>query len=193
MGRAAPRPCQHGDGSDGNSARSTGKVTGSDNAEACCTRASRFRWCQFFGAWWSFLIFGWNSPDWVLNFWACVRIGAIPVLGNHFRPTEGPKVRIHLPPAASSANPGSRSVVGAAPEMPSPAARGARCQPEQTLNARTGSRFWQRPIRENGQSEDGLRVIAEALDHVAQTGIVYYEAELHRLGLAKSPLRDIPG
>jgi acyl-CoA synthetase (AMP-forming)/AMP-acid ligase II len=28
------------------------------------------------------LIFGWNSPDWILNFWACVRIGAIPVLGN---------------------------------------------------------------------------------------------------------------
>ena len=101
MGRAAPRPCQHSDGSDGNSGRSTGKVTGSDNAEACCTRASRFRWYQFFGAWWSFLIFGWNSPDWVLNFWACVRIGAIPVLGNHFRPTEGPKVRIHLAPAAS--------------------------------------------------------------------------------------------
>jgi predicted ATPase len=35
--------------------------------------------------------------------------------------------------------------------------------------------------RENGQSEEGLRVIAEALDHVAQTGTVYYEAELHRL------------
>jgi predicted ATPase len=28
---------------------------------------------------------------------------------------------------------------------------------------------------------EGLRSIAEALDHVAQTGIVYYEAELHRL------------
>jgi acyl-CoA synthetase (AMP-forming)/AMP-acid ligase II len=28
------------------------------------------------------LIFGWNSPDYVLNFWACLRIGAIPVLGN---------------------------------------------------------------------------------------------------------------
>jgi acyl-CoA synthetase (AMP-forming)/AMP-acid ligase II len=28
------------------------------------------------------LILGWNSPDWVVNFWACLRIGAIPVLGN---------------------------------------------------------------------------------------------------------------
>jgi acyl-CoA synthetase (AMP-forming)/AMP-acid ligase II len=28
------------------------------------------------------LLLGWNSPDWVLNFWACVQIGAIPVLGN---------------------------------------------------------------------------------------------------------------
>ena len=28
------------------------------------------------------LIFGWNGPDWVLNFWACVQIGAVPVLGN---------------------------------------------------------------------------------------------------------------
>ena len=35
--------------------------------------------------------------------------------------------------------------------------------------------------RDTGQPEEGLRVIAEALDHVAETGIVYYEAELHRL------------
>jgi predicted ATPase len=35
--------------------------------------------------------------------------------------------------------------------------------------------------RDTGQTEDGLRVIAEAFDHVAQTGIVYYEPELRRL------------
>jgi class 3 adenylate cyclase/predicted ATPase len=35
--------------------------------------------------------------------------------------------------------------------------------------------------RATGRTEEGLRVIAEALDHVAQTGIVYYEPELHRL------------
>jgi class 3 adenylate cyclase/predicted ATPase len=35
--------------------------------------------------------------------------------------------------------------------------------------------------RDTGQPEEGLYPIAEALDHVAQTGIVYYEAELHRL------------
>jgi len=34
---------------------------------------------------------------------------------------------------------------------------------------------------DTGQAEEGLRVVAEALDHVAQTGIVYYEAELRRL------------
>jgi predicted ATPase len=34
---------------------------------------------------------------------------------------------------------------------------------------------------DTGQAEEGLRAIAEALGHVAQTGIVYYEAELHRL------------
>jgi tetratricopeptide (TPR) repeat protein len=32
-----------------------------------------------------------------------------------------------------------------------------------------------------GRTEEGLRVVAEALDHVAQTGIVYYEPELWRL------------
>jgi class 3 adenylate cyclase/predicted ATPase len=32
-----------------------------------------------------------------------------------------------------------------------------------------------------GQAEEGMRVVAEALDHVARTGIVYYEPELHRL------------
>jgi predicted ATPase len=35
--------------------------------------------------------------------------------------------------------------------------------------------------RDTGETEEGLRVVAEALDHVAQTGIVYYEPELHRL------------
>jgi len=27
-------------------------------------------------------IIGWNSPDWVVNFWACVGVGAIPVVAN---------------------------------------------------------------------------------------------------------------
>jgi acyl-CoA synthetase (AMP-forming)/AMP-acid ligase II len=27
-------------------------------------------------------LLGWNGPDWILNFWACLRIGAIPVLAN---------------------------------------------------------------------------------------------------------------
>jgi predicted ATPase len=35
--------------------------------------------------------------------------------------------------------------------------------------------------RDIGQTEEGLRVIAEAFDHVAQTGIVFYEPELRRL------------
>jgi class 3 adenylate cyclase/predicted ATPase len=34
---------------------------------------------------------------------------------------------------------------------------------------------------ETGQPEEAWRVIREALDHVAKTGIVYYEPELHRL------------
>jgi acyl-CoA synthetase (AMP-forming)/AMP-acid ligase II len=28
------------------------------------------------------LLLGWNSPDWVINFWACLQMGAVPVLGN---------------------------------------------------------------------------------------------------------------
>jgi predicted ATPase len=35
--------------------------------------------------------------------------------------------------------------------------------------------------RDCGQPALGLRLVAEALDHVAQTGVVYYEAELHRM------------
>jgi acyl-CoA synthetase (AMP-forming)/AMP-acid ligase II len=27
-------------------------------------------------------ILGWNSPEWIANFWACVSIGAVPVLAN---------------------------------------------------------------------------------------------------------------
>jgi hypothetical protein len=35
--------------------------------------------------------------------------------------------------------------------------------------------------RDTRQLEEGLHTIAEALDQVAQTGIVYYKPELHRL------------
>jgi predicted ATPase len=35
--------------------------------------------------------------------------------------------------------------------------------------------------RDTGRPVEGLHSIAEALDHVAQTGLVYYQAELHRL------------
>ncbi|MFE3828486.1 class I adenylate-forming enzyme family protein [Streptomyces sp. NPDC059092] len=28
------------------------------------------------------LLLGWNSPDWITNFWASVTVGAVPVLGN---------------------------------------------------------------------------------------------------------------
>ncbi len=28
------------------------------------------------------MLLGWNSPDWVMNFWACLQLGAIPVLAN---------------------------------------------------------------------------------------------------------------
>jgi predicted ATPase len=35
--------------------------------------------------------------------------------------------------------------------------------------------------RDTGRPEEGLRAVSEALNHVAQTGIVYYEAEHHRL------------
>lgn len=27
-------------------------------------------------------ILGWNSPEWIINFWACLQMGAIPVLAN---------------------------------------------------------------------------------------------------------------
>jgi acyl-CoA synthetase (AMP-forming)/AMP-acid ligase II len=28
------------------------------------------------------LLLGWNSPEWIINFWACVAVGAVPVLAN---------------------------------------------------------------------------------------------------------------
>ncbi|MBO3680428.1 class I adenylate-forming enzyme family protein [Streptomyces sp. NEAU-YJ-81] len=28
------------------------------------------------------LLLGFNSPEWIINFWACVTVGAVPVLGN---------------------------------------------------------------------------------------------------------------
>jgi len=45
--------------------------------------------------------------------------------------------------------------------------------------------------RDTGRPAEALRLVAEALDHVAQTGVVYYEAELHRLH-AELQLRVAP-
>src|SRR5438132_1263764 len=28
------------------------------------------------------LILGWNTPEWIINFWACLQVGAVPVLAN---------------------------------------------------------------------------------------------------------------
>ncbi|MER5913957.1 class I adenylate-forming enzyme family protein [Streptomyces sp. NPDC001982] len=28
------------------------------------------------------LLLGWNSPEWIINFWACATVGAVPVLAN---------------------------------------------------------------------------------------------------------------
>ncbi|MCT9137572.1 class I adenylate-forming enzyme family protein [Streptomyces violarus] len=28
------------------------------------------------------LLLGWNSPEWIINFWACAAVGAVPVLAN---------------------------------------------------------------------------------------------------------------
>ena len=28
------------------------------------------------------LLLGWNSPEWIINFWACASVGAVPVLAN---------------------------------------------------------------------------------------------------------------
>jgi adenylate cyclase len=46
--------------------------------------------------------------------------------------------------------------------------------------------------RATGQPEKGLRVITQARDHVAQTGIVYDEPELHRLEGELRLRRDKP-
>src|ERR1700722_9830960 len=29
-------------------------------------------------------ILGWNSPEWIFNCWACLRLGAVPVLTNNW-------------------------------------------------------------------------------------------------------------
>ncbi len=49
-------------------------------------RASAVKACQFTGigvrAGDRVLLLGWNSPEWIVNFWASIQIGAVPVLGN---------------------------------------------------------------------------------------------------------------
>lgn len=65
------------------------------------------------------LIIGWNSADYVANFWACVRLSAVPVLGNAWWSGEELALAINLiRPALTLADP------RAAGRLPSDAALG---------------------------------------------------------------------
>ena len=73
-------------------------------------------------------LLGWNGPDWVVNVWASLWLGAVPVLVNswwstreieHARPPARPEARVGLPRAGWSAphRTSSRSSAGQASAM----------------------------------------------------------------------------
>ena len=65
-------------------------------------------------------ILGWNSPEWVVNFWACLCAGAVPVLANTWwSAAEVAKGLAALQPALTLAD------APAAAKMPA----GSRCGP----------------------------------------------------------------
>ena len=65
-------------------------------------------------------ILGWNSPEWVVNFWACLCAGAVPVLANTWwSAAEVAKGLAALEPALTLAD------APAAAKMPA----GSRCGP----------------------------------------------------------------
>jgi len=46
------------------------------------TRKAEYLRSRGLGAGDRVLMLGWNSPDWIINFWACQQIGAVPALAN---------------------------------------------------------------------------------------------------------------
>jgi acyl-CoA synthetase (AMP-forming)/AMP-acid ligase II len=57
------------------------EVTFADLRRGVTAKAAQLRAVGLQPGEYVFLI-GWNSPDWVINFWACLEVGAVPVLAN---------------------------------------------------------------------------------------------------------------
>ncbi|MFC5833959.1 class I adenylate-forming enzyme family protein [Nonomuraea insulae] len=61
------------------------------------------------------LLLGWNSPEWIVNFWACVMVGAVPVLANAWWGTAelaGASSALHLKLALADARGSTNLPVG---------------------------------------------------------------------------------
>jgi acyl-CoA synthetase (AMP-forming)/AMP-acid ligase II len=68
------------------------------------------------------LLLGWNSPDWVVNFWACHLLGAVPALANAWWSAAeiGGAIELLQPTIVLADEPGARRLPGGVPLAPWP-------------------------------------------------------------------------
>ena len=95
------------------------------------------------------LLFGWNSPDWILNFWACAQIGAIPALGNAWWSKGELERRLNLlrPVIALADAPGAAKLPSNCRRAPWGVDEGSAGVPPPTRTARRRLRSTRTPLR----------------------------------------------